>query len=62
MWAGTYINTYPFGRHWFFVVRDMRDADPLVEQRDGAVADAEDEELEGGLEGGKEGGRERYGK
>jgi hypothetical protein len=40
----------------------MRDADPLVEQRDGAVADAEEEELEGGLEGGKEGGRERHGK
>lgn len=50
-------STYPFRRHWFFVVRDVRDADPLIEQRDSAVADAEEEELEGG----REGRRERHG-
>lgn len=42
------IHTHPFRRHWFFVVRDVRDADPLVEQRNGAVADAEEEKLQRG--------------
>ena len=44
--AGGDIMAYPFGRHGFFVVRDVGNADPLVDQRDGAVADAKEEELE----------------